>query len=280
MSSTIYCKYCHHNWKPGIEYEKHMRCCEYFYQQRRTPSQPEMDERGVPIPSLRQLYRYVQELSYRLEKTEKELKTLKNSVNSRQKRAITEWLKQPNQTPPITFEQWVRNIKAQESDMMKVLNGDLSQGILSCLENAFNTGSNRNSGDSGEDTCNKPLPIRCFSQKPGTFYIYCAKPVDASSSNASSENGNEWKIMNGEQALKLVNHISKSLLREFLIWDKAQSRLTTLEEGEFDHSAMDRTVKSVKKLNGDVEKRLPEIKKTLFSKLEENLRVVMDCEYE
>lgn len=272
MTSTIYCKYCHHNWKPGIEYEKHMRCCQYFYQQRRTPSQPEMDERGVPIPSLRQLYRYVQELSYRLEKTEKELKTLKNTVNSRQKRAIMEWLGQPNQIPATTFEQWIRNIKAHETDMMKVLNGDLSQGILSCLDNIIAI----NKSDREESGSAKLLPIRCFSQKPGTFYIYCAKSTD----NYSSENTNEWKIMNGEQALKLVNHISKSLLREFLIWDKAQSRIANVEDGEYDHSAMDRTVKCVKKLNGDIEKRLPEIKKTLFSKLEENLRVVMDCEYE
>jgi hypothetical protein len=46
---------------------------------------------------------------------------------------------------------------------------------------------------------------------------------------------------------------------------------------------MDKTVNFMMKINGHgvaLEKRLVEIKKWVFSKLEENLRVVMECDFE
>jgi len=271
MATTIYCKYCHHNWKPGIEYDKHIRCCEYFYQQRRTPSQPEMTETGTPLPNIRQLYRYIQDLTYRLEKTEKELKKLKNVVNCRQKRAIIEWLNQPNQIPTVTFEEWLRTINACESDMMKVLNGDLTDGVLSCLNTIiqrYNT-----------EQTKKSLPIRCFSQKPDTFYVYSIKPVKETQDNTESPTV-EWQRMSTEQLLKLANCISKSLFREFSVWNTAQFCSINIKDGNYDQNFMDTMPRYVKKLNSDVGKTIPEMKKTMFSKLEENLRIVMECDFE
>lgn len=254
MSATIYCKYCHHHWKLGIEYDKHIRCCEYFYQQRRNPPQSEMTESGIPIPNMRQLYRYVQDLTYRLERTEKELKKLKSEMNSRKKMEVLLWLNQPSQTPQTTFEDWMRGIKATESDMLKCLDGNLTDGILSCLYSAV-----KSRGGTA-------IPIRCFSQKPGIFYIY---------SNANKGTDPEWQKITGEQFLKLANHISASIKREFRIWNTAQ--LCGANQ-EYDQSFMDKMPKYIKRLNGDVEKRLPDIKKSLFEKLEENIRVVMDTD--
>ena len=247
MTSTIYCKYCHHHWKPGIEYDKHIRCCEYFYQQRRNPSPPEMTETGTPIPNIRQLYRYVQDLTYRLEKTEKELRKLKSVVHTRRRREIVECLNQSDQLPTHSFEEWVSSIKSTETDMMKVLNGDLTDGILSCLLFAIQF--------QGDDI----LPVRCFSLKIGTFYVFAKSPDSVE---------NEWQVMANEHFMRLLNHIAKSLRSEFRIWNTAQ-----ICDGEFDQNFMDKMPKYVKKLNGDVEKRLPDIKKTLFTKMVEKL----DC---
>jgi hypothetical protein len=259
MTATIYCRYCHHNWKPGIEYDKHIRCCEYFYKQRRTPSQPEMTESGVPIPNMRQLYRYVQDLTYRLEKTEKELRKLKSVVNSRKKIELLVWLNQSVQMPTITFEHWMRNIKATESDMIEVLNGNLTDGILSCLYSAIKS--------------DNMLPIRCFSQKPGAFYIYST--ITKTDSSVTTE----WQQMRSDQMLKLANHISLSIRREFRIWNTAQI-CGGDTNSEYDQNFMDKLPKYVKKLNSDVEKRIPDIKKELFSKLSENIRFAMDCDPE
>lgn len=259
MSATIYCKYCHHNWKLGIEYDKHIRCCEYFYQQRRTPSPPEMTESGVPIPNMRQLYRYVQDLTYRLEKTEKELKKLKSEMSSRKKQEVLVWLNQPSQSPNMTFDEWTRNIKATELDMVKSINGDLMDGILSCLMPHLNT---------VREEENSVIPIRCFSQKPGAFYVY------SSAINGNSPVTTEWRAMRPEQFTKLMNHILKSIRSEFRVWNTAQ--LSGLNQ-EYDQNFMDKMPRYVKKLNADVDKFAADIKKSMFSKLEENLMVIVDC---
>lgn len=262
MTSPVYCKYCHQTWESNIRYEKHIRMCEFFYQQRRNP-QPEMDERGAQIPNIRELYRYIKQLSNRLEKTEKELDKLKATMNTRQKKSIMSWLNKPSQTPTITFEDWFRNIKASETDMIKVLNGDLTDGIISCMHAVLTVQREERF----------KFPIRCFKQKPGTFYVYSLRSDD------DEEIRMEWKIMNGEQMLKMVTHISRELRRKYYVWEKTQIRLK-ISEDDYDYAAMDKAVKYEKKLNCDIDKRLQHIKKELFSKLEEDLHVAIDIEFE
>jgi len=256
MSESIYCKYCHHNWKQGIEYDKHIRCCEYFYQQRRTPSQP-MTETGIPIPNMRQLYRYVQDLTYRLEKTEKEVKKLRAELNARKKQEVLVWLNQPSQTPATTFDEWIRTIKSTESDMIKSLNGSLVDGVLSCLLSEI----------SASRESNTAIPVRCFSQKQGMFYVY------SSAINGDASVTTEWRSMRPDQFMKMANHIAKSIRGEFRIWNTAQ---LSGQNQEYDQNFMDKMPKYVKKLNADIEKVVTDMKKELFSKLEENLLVIVD----
>lgn len=259
MSNTIYCKYCHHNWKSKTEFEKHIRCCEYFFQQRRAP---EMTENGVPLPTLRQLYRCVEDLTYRLEKTENELKKVKSELNSRKRMEITTLLNQSEQNPAAPFEDWVRGINAEERDLKEALNGSLTDGIISCLYSAVQIPVIILR--SGIDQSNGALPIRCFSQKPGVFYVYSLvkdKP--------------EWRQMRSDQFMKLLNHISASIRRLFNAWSFAQLK----EAQEYDTDYMDKMPKYMKKINADLEKLAPIVKKCLFAKLEENVQVIMDGDF-
>jgi len=259
MSGSIYCKYCHQTWETNTRYEKHLRMCEFFYQDRRNPRR-EMDERGAPIPNLRELYRYVKHLSERLEKTEKELAKLRTVVNSKQRRSIIEWLNKPAQKPVVVFEDWIRNINANESDMLKAIQCDLMDGVLSCLDVAIN------SSDS--------LPVRSFTQKPGTLYVYSSKSVEE-----GEEAKTEWRIMTTEQVAKLVNHISKSIRLRYREWERTNV-IINLNDNEFDQTAMDKSVKFMQKLNIDMDKKIADFKKVIFSNLEEDLHVIMECEFE
>jgi len=211
-----------------------------------------MTENGVPLPNLRQLYRYVQELTNRLEKTEKELKKMRGELNSRKRMEISSLLNQSEQMPAMSFEDWARSISANETDLNEVLDGSLTDGILSCLYSAIhsNTGA---------------LPIRCFTQKPGVFYVYSVvkdKP--------------EWRQIRSDQFLKLLNHISASIRRVFRIWNTAQ--LTDIQEYDTDY--MDKMPKYMKKINADVEKLAPIVKKCLFAKLEESVQVIMEGDFD
>jgi hypothetical protein len=81
--------------------------------------------------------------------------------------------------------------------------------------------------------------------------------------------------MKSEQILKLVNHISKSIRREFQIWNTAQICGGT-STVEYDQTFMDKLPKYIKKLNIDIEKLIPDIKKELFAKLSENFKLDTD----
>jgi len=72
----------------------------------------------------------------------------------------------------------------------------------------------------------------------------------------------------------MINHIAKSIRGEFRVWNTAQ--LSGMNQ-EYDQSFMDKMPKYVKKLNADIEKLACDIKKALFTKLEENLMVIVDC---
>jgi hypothetical protein len=232
-----------------------------------------MDENGIRIPSMREMFRYVKDLSYRLEKTEKEVVRLRNLLNTKQKRAILEWLNQPRQIPDKTFEDWWHDIKAQESDVLIVVNRDLTEGIMSCLTPHIK----------GLTRAQSP-PIRCFTQKPNTIYVYSIVAVEPGVENeedANKEAEPKWKIMSNDQLEKMVMHVSKSLLREFIVWWEISQSVLRASEG--DERAMDKKFQMMQKMNGygvSQEKRMVEIKKRLFSEREENLRVVMDCEFD
>jgi hypothetical protein len=277
MSSGTYCKFCHHYWKNRKEYDKHISCCEYFYHQRRNPPAAEMSR-----PTMNEMYRLVENLTNRLEKTEKEVARLRGLMNARQKKAIIEWLNQPSQTPEIAFEAWWHEIRAQESDVLKVVNGDLSQGILSCIQTHFTT------------TPAKILPIRCFSQKPNTFYVYS---VETNKSNATAASADEasapgppppisitpmWRIMSAQQFEKMCGFIVQQIIREFLVWQNKQMAFIN-PSTEYDERTMDRRATLLMKINGygvSNDKRTGDVKKLLFPLIEENLRYIMDCEFE
>jgi hypothetical protein len=213
-----------------------------------------MDEHGTKIPTVRDLFRYVQELSLRLEKTEKELAKLKGQVNTRQKKAILEWLNQPKQRPEKTFEEWYKEMDVTESHIMCVAERDLTYGFQKVIDEQL--------GDK------IGLPIRTFTQKPNTFYVY----------SREADNEPHWRIMSNEQMDTMLLGLSQSFVREFLKWQKKQDNRENQDERE-----TDREIMFMMKINGtrtSSEKRLQEIKKWLFPKIEENLRVIMECEFE
>lgn len=266
MSSGTYCKFCHHYWKNRKEYDRHLSCCEYFHHQRRNPP-AEMNDRGGRLPTMAEMYRLVENLTHRLEKTEKEVQRLRTNMNTRQKKAIIEWLNQPSQIPQITFEDWWHEIKANESDVQKVVNGDLTKGMLSCIESHLQQFATRTS------------PIRCFSQKANTFYVYSIETNKPVANDATVSPKPMWQIMSASQLEKMCAHIVQQIIREFLVWQNTHITTST----EYDERAMDKRASLLMKIHGygvSNDKRMSDIKKLLFPQMEENLRVIMDCEFE
>lgn len=266
-----YCQYCHNHWKYKKEYEKHLACCAYFYHLRRNPK-PEMDDYGCTLPTQKELFRFVQELSLKCERLEKEVGRLRNTVGIRQKKVITDCLNRPGQTPPCEFAEWWRKLSLQlpiepttvEGDDMdahwslinnvflfRVFKRDLVEGIKSVLQRFVDV---QLSGGT--------IPVRCFIQKPGVFYIYC---------------GGIWRHMTNDDFETMIDYISQLFVREFLVWQRENAESTDEDERRCEEQMI--YMMRVNSMRPSKEKGMIEIRKWLFSKLEENASRTLETEF-
>jgi hypothetical protein len=193
------------------------------------------------------------DLTKRLEKTEMEVVRLRGMLQTKNRKLIHDWLNQSNQIPKISFEKWKNLITVQSEHVELLLNGSimsaLSDTVISCVDAYINERCN-----------NEILPIRCFLQKPNTFYIY-------------SEEDSKWKIMaNATEILTLwMGLIERKIRRKY----KQEKELY-----EIDDDDLDQTQIIMEKINGtrlSQEKRLDRLKKWLIVKIEEDIQVTEYC---
>jgi hypothetical protein len=245
--TDIYCNYCYKTWKLKREYDKHIACCEYFHNLRRSPG---MENYGGKIPTMQEVLKLVETLINKVDKQEKEIAKLKTALNSKQKRVILDWLNCPSQIPLQTFDEWWHLIVVDNVHLQYVFKYDLTEGIKLAIETYLKTYGKTK------------LPVRTFTQKPNLFYVY----------NMNEDKKMGWKIMNNSELETMIMYLSQLFLREFLKWQKDNA--TDLEENE---DKKEQELMYMIKINGmkmSLDKRAGEVKKWLFPLLEENLKTV------
>lgn len=254
--TEIYCSYCYITWRLKREYDRHLTCCEFFYQLRKHPER-QMDDYGVKVPTQRDLFRFVQELALKCDRLDKEVGRLKTVVSTRQKKVITECLANPNQTPEKTFDAWWRTITVSETHLTRVFKEDLTEGMKSVLESQLKLyGKTR-------------LPIRAFVEKPGMFYIYVRD-------SGETKTAPGWRLMSNADMETMLMYLSQLFLREFIKWQREN-----VNEIETNEDKKEQELMYMVKVNGmktSTEKRVLEIKKWFFPIIEESLKT-MDVEY-
>ena len=283
--TEIYCKYCLHNWKHKKEYDKHLACCEFFYQLRRNPH-TEMDDYGNKLPSHKELFRFVQELSLKCERLEREVVRLKSSTSIRQKKIIMDCLNHSTTIPAAKFPEWWKTISLdipveintkEKEDMVghwsdisnpylfRVFHTGLVEGIKYVLGRFMQL----------EKQHKRVLPVRCFTQKPNMFYIYCRNEENTPSKKTKPTS--EWKSLTNVDLEMMVDYISQLFVREFLAWLKRNTDLIGNDErrGEEQINYMMR----VNSMRPTKEKGMVEIRKWLFSTLEENAQSMSEMEF-
>lgn len=272
--NTIYCNYCNKTWKYKKDYDKHFTCCEFFYRIRRTP----MDDYGNRLPTQTELFRLVQELTLKCARLEQDVSRIKNSVCIRQKKIIMDCLNHPDQTPQITFYEWRKSIHLNincilsaydKSEMMnhwsvirnpflfRIFCRDLVDGIKYLLQHVI--ANNRMENPT-------LLPIRCFTQKANVFYIYVGNEDHLKTPKKNSE----WKIMTAEEFETMIVGISQLFVREFIQWK--QENADCIDEEDSRKDAYGTYMTRVNGLSSVKERGMTEIRKWLFSELEENAK--------
>jgi hypothetical protein len=189
------------------------------------------------LPSNKEIYNLIKTLALKCSNLEKELVKLKQTVHIRQKKQTMGYLNTHCDVIKEDFTKWYENIKIEREDLEKVFDSDLSEGIKQVLKK------------------NKSECICGFSHKPNVVYVY----------------EKEWRVMTSEDMEKMIKHLNREFMKEFIIWRKENEK-----EIEGNEKRKEEEIICMIKVNGckiSVEKRAAEIKKWLYSEIEEKLEI-------
>ena len=81
-ASTYNCRYCKREYREKFNYDRHIQCCEFTFKSRREQNN-EIDMLA-PAPSHHEMYQFIQHLSVRVDKLEKENKRLHQVARKKQ----------------------------------------------------------------------------------------------------------------------------------------------------------------------------------------------------
>ena len=242
------CEQCQRYYSRKSYYERHVLCCKVLSMSRRE-AELEVEELN-DTPNIRELYILVQELSYKYQKQQAELNSLKRYVEKTKKILnIVDWLND-NCKGSIDFTKWLDSIKVSRMQLEHVFKFDFIQGFMYIIQENLPLQENN-------------LSIRCFDQKKGTFFIY-----------SDSE---DWKTMTGIEFERMINSINTKIVQEFKVW-QAENREKILA-GKFGDNYYQECV--IKVLGGNTNQAVlhNKIKSKLYNYLKLNLKRIIQFEF-
>jgi hypothetical protein len=178
------CKFCSRDYKEKFNHDRHTQTCEFLSKTRREQDN-EIDS-FEKLPTQKEMFLLVQQLSIRITKLEKENSQLKGSI--KRKMNFNDILNQ-NIKPEFQYKIWcdilIDNV---EKFLDKVYNSNL----LNATNDLFTYFI---------DNYNDRLPIRAYDIKPNIFYIY--------------DEDETWTSISTSEFDKLLARISHKFLVEF-----------------------------------------------------------------
>ena len=206
-TSNYCCKYCKKGYIKKHNFDRHVSTCEFFYKTK--DEQADILDNHTRVPSMREMYSLLQDMSLRIQKLEKDNTNLRQTAN-RQANPLT-MLKIIK--PEIGFSDWL--VKYVLPDINQhldtVLNNTLYDGIHNLLEQVFDDIHDRSY-----------LPIQFVSSKQMTLYVY----------DSNSENKNTWKMLTNSELNKHIGTITRRFHVEFGIWWENKRALLNEQDDE------------------------------------------------
>ena len=216
------CKYCQKKYKRKTMYEKHIIVCKIH-----NTSLRDIETDAIDVYDTKTLSKLVITLYKKVDDLEKKLK---NNVADKNINIIN-WLNE-NETPDITFKEWIKTINIDEATIKNIIKRDYINGLTDLLDKyIYNSG----------------IPLKAFDRKANELYIY--------------EN-DMWSIMNNEIFTNFINTLSRNVLNVGI------NTITT----DIDLSReMATNVKKITGGNFKNDKIISVIKKDIYTKIKINL---------
>jgi hypothetical protein len=247
------CKVCSKEYRLKYNCDRHELLCG-FLSKTRSEQHDELDMNEDDIPTIHGLYRIIQSLSLRMDKLEKENQVLRQ--HHKKKTNILDWLNGEKTQPDITFDRWLTTIvfvNVQYS-LEIVYNNNLLIGLKHLFRSII------------DNKQEKILPIRCFTNKTNTFYIY-----------DTNVNINKWQLISNGDFDKQLNRVCNQFIIDF----KNKWYFVNREKMETDESYKDMYINYYKKiLGGDDrmtdEARFQKTRQYLYEIMKEQIKSVVE----
>ena len=239
------CGYCDKFYNRKSSFEKHSLKCEIIHSK---PSERELiTQKCIELPNQLKLYDLIKELVHKQAKQEKEIESLKQYINKTKKRRnIIEWLNE-NCKKTLSFQSFLNSISINRTHLDYIFKYDFIDGIMFIFQDIF--------------PLNEDLPIRCFDQKPGTFFIV----------------NNEWVVMTGLEYENMIHHMTKLVIKEFGQWQK--DNYERIFKDEKFNEIYQQNIMKVLGTKIPKEKLNIRIKNKLYSYLKFNLKRIIEFEF-
>jgi hypothetical protein len=216
------CKYCQKKYKRKTMYEKHIIVCKVH-----NTSLRDIETDTIDVYDTKTLSKLVITLYKKVDELEKKLK---NNVSDKNINIIN-WLNE-NETPDISFEEWIKTINIDEATIKNIIKCDFINGLTDLLD---------------EYIYKSDIPLKAFDRKAKELYIY--------------EN-DLWCIMNNERFTNFINTLSRNLLNVGINTITTDMELC---------SEMATNVKKITGGNFKNDKIISVIKKEIYSKIKKNI---------
>jgi len=183
------------------------------------------------IPSQKELYSLVLELTKKCDKLQQEVINVKQQLSNRLKRDIADYL-QYDQRSKYTFLEWVTSFNVTDEILTLVFNTDLTDGIRKCIEDRI------------ENEGVFSIPIRVFKEKPDWIFIYTNEPIKNTENKNDSKNNSEnekikcvpveiqlgvnpqellktpvWRMVSKSNFQRVKEYVNEHILKKFYIWE-------------------------------------------------------------
>jgi len=243
-TSGYHCRFCNREYKQKFNHDRHVQTCEFLSKSKR--EQDNEIDAYEKIPTQKEMFLLIQELSIRIGKLEKENAELKNSVRVKIKRNFQDILSQ-NTKPEFNFNQWTEMLLNNvDKYLEKVFSHDLQSGISDLFLEFID-----NYGDK--------LPIRAYDIKPNTFYIYATAD-------------NTWTMIINSDFDILLARISHRFLVEFNRCWFIENREKIEREESYKTMYTDYYMKILGGERISDDKRNKSIRQLIYNKIKKNIK--------
>ena len=258
---AICCVYCGKGYKSRTGYEKHAILCELIDRTKKKKKLRILDEVDEVMPSNRQMYQMLLELSQKYINLEKKMEDMSKFVVKQKKKInILEWLNN-NLIPAYVFDELSSKITTTNQTIELLLNNTFHD----ILNDMFELNIYKNNELCGDNM----YPLFSLTQKPNTLYYYTTTQVQGQY---------EWRELTRDKLVWFLNIIHMKITKLFTEWKKIHRQEIT--ENDSKSTICDKATIKLMSQSFKEDKYYTKVKSLLYNKMKCDMKTLIEYEFE